>query len=74
MFKVIIGFFFSYFLRFANWQVQLQGLLNRVMFWRVLNSRLYGSDFSLLFSRFRDLRAVTPSKAALENLMGRKDR
>jgi len=40
----------------------------------VLNSRLFGSDFSLLFSRCRDLRAVTPSKAALENLMGRKDR
>lgn len=56
-----------YFLRFANWQVQLHGLLNRVRFWMVVKTKLLGRAFSLLFSRCRDFRAVTPSKAAVEN-------
>lgn len=67
-------FVFSYFLRFVNWHVQLHGLLNSVMFWRLVNSRLAGRDLSLLFSRCRDFRAVTPSKAALENLIDGTDR
>lgn len=64
-----VDFVFSYFLRFVNWHVQLHGLLNSVMFSRLVKSRLAGRDLSLLFSRCRDLRAVTPSKAALENLI-----
>lgn len=61
----------SYFLRLARLQVQLHGLLNRVRFFMLVKARLLGRIFSLLFSRCKDLRAVTPSKAALENWLER---
>lgn len=51
----------------ASWQVQLHGLLDRVRLLMVPNSRLLGSHFILLLSRFSVLMAVTPAKAASEN-------
>jgi len=51
----------------ARVQVQLHGLPLSVRLVRVLNSRLLGSDRSLLPSRCSDLTAVTPVKAPSEN-------